>query len=313
MAKTGWESKPDPWWTTSTQRRKHRISQTTNKHKQRDKPVVSPEHMTPNLDQQNTAINPTVELTRTDADNIEENIRRYSDIGLDWYVPNLSNTHVRDLIQDRLPISTGRGKILFNCPQLREFFTTSTFKVDLTTGQVYMYLQPPEDIGAPCQQDKFDLNLLRDHFQRHTDPVECHTEKLNRIPLIRKNSSCNGHHGHGRDQGKIGQYCQLWELYAEASCELTRKSKLSQEEAARTCKVYRLYIRDVLQQVDAAITIFMMEKELRSLKGRGHFPIPTITTHGTRIENPHQVRKILESVDEEVVWILTTVRESERT
>ena len=100
----------------------------------KDNPVVSPELMTPNLDRQNAAMNPTVELTRTDADNIEEYIRRYSDIGLDWYVPNLSNTRVRDLIKDRLPIGPGRGKILFNCPQLREFFTTSTFKVDLTTG-----------------------------------------------------------------------------------------------------------------------------------------------------------------------------------
>ena len=111
---------------------------------------------------------------------------------------------------------------------------------------------------------------------------------------------------------KIGQYCQLWELYAEASCELTRKSKLSQEEAARACKVYGLYIRDVLQQVDVAMTIFMMEKELRSLKGRGHFPIPTITPHCTRIENSHQVRKTLEAVDEEIAHIITTVRESER-
>ena len=56
-----------------------------------------------------------------------------------------------------------------------------------------------------------------------------------------------------------------------------------------------------------------MEKELRSLKGRGHFPIPAITPHFTRIENPHHIRKTLEAVDEEVVQILTTVRESERT
>ena len=59
---------------------------------------------------------------------------RYSDIGSDWYVPNLSNTCMRDLIRDRLLISTGRTKKLVNCPQLREFFTTSTFEVDLTTG-----------------------------------------------------------------------------------------------------------------------------------------------------------------------------------
>ena len=55
-----------------------------------------------------------------------------------------------------------------------------------------------------------------------------------------------------------------------------------------------------------------MEKELRHLKDRGDFPVPTITPHGTRIENSQQVRNILESVDEEVVQILTAVRESER-
>ena len=60
------------------------------------------------------------------------------------------------------------------------------------------------------------------------------------------------------------------------------------------------------------MTIFVMEKDLRSLKDREHFPIPTITPHGTRIENPHQVSQTLEAVDEEMVHILTTVRESER-
>ena len=102
--------------------------------------------------------------------------------------------------------------------------------------------------------------------------------------------------------------CQLRELYAEASCELTRKSTLSPVEAARACKVYEPYIHDVQQQVDAAVTIFVMENKLRNLKGRDIFQYPP--SHGTRIENPHQVRKTLESVDEEVVQILTTVRES---
>ena len=100
----------------------------------RDNFEIVRDQAAPNLDQQNAALNPTVELTRTDADNIEEYVRRHGDIGLDWHVPNLVNTHVRDPIKDRLPISTGRGKILFNCPQLRKFFTTSTFEIDLTTG-----------------------------------------------------------------------------------------------------------------------------------------------------------------------------------
>ena len=95
---------------------------------------MTPDQPRSNQVQQNTALNPTVEPTRTDTNGIEEYIRKHSDIGLDWYVPDLSNTHVIDLIKDRLPISTGKDKILFNCPQLREFFTTSTFEVDLTTG-----------------------------------------------------------------------------------------------------------------------------------------------------------------------------------
>ena len=56
------------------------------------------------------------------------------------------------------------------------------------------------------------------------------------------------------------------QLYAEASCELTRRSKLSPEEAVRACKVYEPYIRDVLQQVDTAIAIFVMEKNSEALK-----------------------------------------------
>ena len=55
-----------------------------------------------------------------------------------------------------------------------------------------------------------------------------------------------------------------------------------------------------------------MEKELRGLKGRGHFPIPTTTPHGARVETPHHINKFLEAVDEEIVHIVTTVRESDR-
>ena len=110
---------------------------------------------------------------------------------------------------------------------------------------------------------------------------------------------------------KIGQYCQLWVLYAQASCELTRRSKISQNEEAKAYKVSRGYIWDIRQQVNEVMTLFVMENELRSLKGRGHFPIPTITPHGAKIENSHQSRKTLEAVDEELVRIATTIRESE--
>ena len=88
-----------------------------------DKFIV--EHITPNMDQPNAVLNPTVELTGINGNqqgmsdgNIEEYIRRHGEIGLDWYVPNLSNNRIRDLIKTRLPSKIRRGRILFDCPQL---------------------------------------------------------------------------------------------------------------------------------------------------------------------------------------------------
>ena len=67
-------------------------------------------------------------------ENIEDYVRRHGEIGLDWYVPDLSNTHIRDLIKARLLSKTGKGRILFNCSQLRDFFPVSNFEVNLSTG-----------------------------------------------------------------------------------------------------------------------------------------------------------------------------------
>ena len=47
-------------------------------------------------------------------------------------------------------------------------------------------------------------------------------------------------------ESKILQYSQLWQLYAEISVELKRKSELSQENTMAACKVYRPYISDIL-------------------------------------------------------------------
>ena len=147
-----------------------------------------------------------------------------------------------------------------------------------------MYSSPPEDIGVSCQEEEFHVNQLKEWFQSQTDTTEPehHKEELKRVPLIQKTIAVADIMDIGEIEEKLGQYCLLCQLYAEASCELTRRSKLSQEEAFRACGVYKPYIRDVLQQVDAAIAIFVMEKELRGLKGRGHFPISTITPLGTR-------------------------------
>ena len=49
----------------------------------KDNLIITPDHPTPNPDQQNAALNPTVELTRMNDENIEEYVRRHSEIGLD--------------------------------------------------------------------------------------------------------------------------------------------------------------------------------------------------------------------------------------
>ena len=134
----------------------------------------------------NPAMNPTVDLHKTKEEAVKEFVRQQDTIVLDWYVPNFYNTRVGDLITGRLPIETTRGKILFNCPPLSEYFHTSTFELDLTTGRMYTYLNPPEDIGVPCQQEQFNLELLAEKLQNDIDTSELHVEELERIPLVKK-------------------------------------------------------------------------------------------------------------------------------
>ena len=107
-------------------------------------------------------------------------------------------------------------------------------------------------------------------------------EKLKRIPSIRKIAPAADIMDLAEAEKKVYQLCTL---YVNASYELARKSKLPPVEAAKACKIYRLYISDILQQVDAVITIFAMENELRNLKGRGYFPIPKITPQGIRVDS----------------------------
>ena len=186
----------------------------------------------------------------------------------------------------KIPINPGENRILFNSTELSEFFTISCFELDLKTGQVHTYSTPAEDIGVACQQEEFNIVTLREYFQVQPDQEELNTDKLKRIPLIRKRAPTADIMDLEETKEKLQQYCQLWELYAKASCELTRRSKIFQEESADAGKVLGQYIRDIMQQFNEITTIFKMERELRGLKNRGHFPIPTIAPEGTKIGNP---------------------------
>ena len=75
--------------------------------------VTAQLHGPPNPD-----MNPSVELHKTKEEAIKEFMQRNGTIALDWYVPDFSNTRVGDLIEQRLPLETTEGKILFSCPVL---------------------------------------------------------------------------------------------------------------------------------------------------------------------------------------------------
>ena len=249
---------------------------------------------------------PRLELTRVDQENIEEYVRKYSNISLDWYVPDLLNTRVIDMIRNKTRMNFRESKIMFNSTELSDYFGIYNFKLDLKTGWVYTYSTPTEDIGVPCQAEEFDLKTLCEHFLGQPDDLDKETDKVTRVTLIRKRAPMADTIDLEEIEQKIQQYCQLWDLYARASCELSKRSKISQEEATNACKVLGPYIRDIMQQFKIWNTIFAMERDLRAIKNRGHFPIP----QGTKNENPQEAKRVLQVVEEEIMAITTRIRES---
>ena len=177
---------------------------------------------------QNENVNPTVELYKSKDESIKDFVRKHGTIALDWYVPNFSNSRVGDLIEQRLPIQTADGRIVFSCPTLSEFFRTSNFELDLKTGQVFTYLSPPENIGIACQKDPFDPDFLRNMLWEEQDINMAQEESLERIPNIKKLAGPADTMSLEETEQKIRQFCHLWHLYADTSVELKKKSELSQ-------------------------------------------------------------------------------------
>ena len=126
---------------------------------------ANPEQAQRAMDQATT---PTVELHRTKEATIKEFVQQHGTISLDWHVPDLCNTKVGNLIEKRLQLWTTEGRILFSSLALSEFFKTSNFELNLQTGEVLTYLNPPENIGITCQKEPFDIESLQRHTARQT-------------------------------------------------------------------------------------------------------------------------------------------------
>ena len=205
---------------------------------------------------------PTIELHRTKEDTIKEFVRQHGTINLDWYVPDLCNTRVGELIEKRLQIETTEGRILFSSPALNEFFKTSNFELNLQTGEVFTYLKPLENIGIKCQTEPFDIESLRDTLQGKNNTGPMQEERLERIPSIKKLAGPADIMPVEEAEYKVCQYCHLWTMYADSSVELKKKSELSQESAVAACKMYVPYISNIECQIEEVVKIFAMEKEL---------------------------------------------------
>ena len=268
----------------------------------------NPEQVQKTTDQATT---PAIELHRTKEDTIKEFVRQHGTISLDWYVPDLCNTRIGDLIEKRLQLGTTEGRILFSSPALNKFFKTSNFELNLQTGEVLTYLDPPENIGIICQKEPFDIESLRDTLQGECNTGPMQEETLERIPSVKKLVGPADIMPREEAEYKVRQYCHLWTMYADSSVELKKKSELSQESAVAACKIYVPYMSDITHQIEEVVKIFAMEKELRLIKNRGYFPVPHLAPRECRIETIQDKATLIKEIDEVAVEMLTAIRESE--
>ena len=170
---------------------------------------------------------------------------------------------------------------------------------------------PPENIGVSCQKDPFDLELLRNMLLDEQDISIAQEEVLERIPNIKKLAGPADMMSLEETEHKIRQFCQWWQLYADTSVELKKKSELSQDSTVAACRVYVPYISDIVRQLEEVMKIFAIEKELRTIKNRGYFPVPQIIPQEVKIETARDKDKILEQIDEIATAMIQASRQSE--
>ena len=136
-------------------------------------------------------------------------------------------------------------------------------------------------------------------------------ESFERIPNIKKLAGPADMMCLEETEQKIRKFCHLWHLYADTSVELKKKSELSQDSAVAACRVYIPYMSDIMRQQEEVRKIFTTEKELRTIKNRGYFPVPHINPQEEKIETAKDKDKILERIDEIATAMIQAARQSE--
>ena len=137
-------------------------------------------------------------------------------------------------------------------------------------------------------------------------------EALERIQNIKKLAGPADMMSLEETEQKICQFCHLWQLYADISVELKKKSELSQDSVVAACRVYVPYMSDIIRQLEEVRKIFAIEKELRTIKNRGYFQVPQINPQEEKIETAKDKDKILERIDEIATAMMQAARQSEK-
>ena len=227
-----------------------------------------------------------------------------------WYIPDLKNTQLKNIVDSRLPHPNDPMEILINAPELKRFFKTSTFEISIDSGKMYTYTDPKVDIGVGLEADPFDIDKLEDHFKEHTKVTEVN-HQMERIPLMERTTPTTEVMPLREFENNIGKFFKLCRMYGETSCELSRRSLGSEEETTKAFDALQPYISDILEQIEKGQTLFRIEREVRNRKGRGRLRIPYITPKEKLITNAKQLKEFIDAVDDDLTSVIESMRAQE--
>ena len=227
-----------------------------------------------------------------------------------WYLPDLRNNRLRDILETRLPHASDPVKILVNAPELKRFFPTTTFEICLNTGKVYTFTDPRVDIGVSLEPHPFNLDELEKHFKELTKTMEI-KRRTERIPLMERITPTTEVMSLREFERNINQYSNLCRMYGRASCKLFRCSSISEEVITRAYDKLQPHIGDILDQVEKGQSLFRMEREIRNQKGRGRLQIPYIIPKEKTINTTKELQEFIEAVDNNLTNIIISSRNQE--
>ena len=70
---------------------------------------------------------------------------------------------------------------------------------------------------------------------------------------------------------------------------------------------------DITRQLEEVRKIFAIEKEVRTIKNRGYFPVPHVNPQEEKIETAKDKDRILERIDKIAMAMIQAARQSEET